>query len=437
MNQEINTPLKSDVVIIGGGIMGCAAAYYLSQRGAEVTLLEKGRLVGEQSSRAWGFVRQQNRDPAELPLMVAGNRLWRELSAELKAEIEWRQEGMLSLAHTEDELMHYEERAKLEQAHGVDSRMVTPEKVRELLPGFSGNILGALHTPSDGTAEPEKVSTAFVDAARRSGVRMYPYCAVEGLTTRDGKVASVITEKGEIQTNTVICAAGAHSSRIGRMVGLDLPVRTVRSTVAATAPLPEITGLGVRGGKVSFRQRENGSVYLALGSQRSADYDITLESFRHFRQFLPNYLKNREMLSIHIGKPLLADAWRALPFSKARKHPFAHTVDIDPAPNPKLVEQSLREFKAFFPKLPEVKIERSWAGMIDSMPDLIPVISPVQKPQGFIFATGFSGHGFAMGPIVGHILAELVLDGKSSIDLTGLRFSRFAEGELGVAAKVR
>lgn len=422
--------------------MGCAAAYYLSQRGAEVTLLEKGRLGGEQSSRAWGFVRQQNRDPAELPLMVAGNRLWRELSAELEAEIEWRQEGMLSLAHTEEELAHYEQREKLEQAHGVDSRMVTPETVRKLLPGFSGDVLGGLHTPSDGTAEPEKVSTAFADAARRSGVKMVPYCAVEGLTTRNGRIASVLTEKGEIVTDTVICAAGAHSSRIGRMVGLDLPVRTVRSTVAATAPLPEITGLGVRGGKVSFRQRPNGSVYLALGSQRSADYDITLESFRHLRYFLPNYLKNREMLSIHLGKPLLADAWRAIsaramPWSKARNHPFAHTVDQEPAANLRLVEESLREFRAFFPNLPEVKIERTWAGMIDSMPDLIPVIGPVREPRGFIFATGFSGHGFAMGPIVGYVLAELVLDGKPSVDLEGLRFSRFTEGQMGAAAKVR
>ncbi len=200
MSPQENVPLQSDVVIIGGGIIGCAAAYYLSRRGAEVTLLEKGRLVGEQSSRAWGLVRQQNRDPAELPLMVAGNRLWRELSAELEAEIEWRREGMLSLAHTEEDLAHYEEREKLEQSHGVDSHMVTPAKVRELLPGFSGDVLGALHTPSDGTAEPEKVSTAFADAARRIGVKMYPYCAVEGLTTRNGRIASVITEKGEIRT---------------------------------------------------------------------------------------------------------------------------------------------------------------------------------------------------------------------------------------------
>lgn len=437
MNLASNPPLQSEVVIIGGGIIGCAAAYYLSQRGAEVTLLEKGRLVGEQSSRAWGFVRQQNRDPAELLLMVAGNRLWRELSAELEADIEWRQEGILSLAQTEDELAHYEEREKLEQSHGVDSRMVTPEQIRQLLPGFSGNALGALHTPSDGTAEPEKVSTAFADAARRSGAKLYPYCAVEGLTTRDGKIASVITEKGEIRTETVICAAGAHSSRIGRMVGLDLPVRTIRSTVAATAPLPKITGMGVRGGTVSFRQRLNGSVYLAFGSSRSADYDITLESFRHLRHFLPNFMQNRGMISIHLGKPLLADAWRAMPWSMARKHPFAHTVDQEPLPNPQLVEQSRREFMAFFPDLPEVKIERSWAGMIDSMPDLIPVIGPVEEPRGFIFATGFSGHGFAMGPIVGHLLADLVLHGKPSLDITGLRFSRFAEGKMGAAAKVR
>ena len=430
---------EADVVIIGGGIMGCATAYNLARRGVRAILLEKGRLVGEQSSRAWGFVRQQNRDISELPLMIAGNRIWRELSAELEADIEWRQGGILSLAHTAEELAHYESNQKIEREHGVDSRMVTPDQVRELLPGFAGQVLGGLHTPSDGNAEPVKASSAFAAAAERAGAMLHPYCTVEGFTTQAGKIASVITDKGEIRTSTVVCAAGAHSSKLARMVGLDLPVRTVRATVAETTPLPEVTRLAVRGGGVSFRQRASGSVYLAQSTNNAADYDLTLESFRHLKWFLPNFLKNREMVRLHLGKPLWDDVLRAMPWSSARKHPFAHTVDFEPPPNERQVEKSRRAFLEYFPhlKAADLRIQRTWAGMIDAMPDMVPVLGRVPKLEGFIFATGFSGHGFAMGPIVGRLLSELIVEGRTSLDITGLRFSRFAEGRLADAVKVR
>lgn len=435
--METVLPKEAEVVIIGGGIMGCATAFYLAKRGLRAVLLEKGKLAGEQSSRAWGFVRQQNRDLAELPLMIAGNRIWRELSAELEADLEWRRGGVLSLAGTEEDLAHYQAREKLEREHGLDSRMVTPEEIRGLMPGFAGESLGGLYTPSDGSAEPDKTTAAFAEAARRAGAQLHEYCAVEGLTTHDGRVASVLTEKGEIRADTVVCAAGAHSSRIARMVGLALPVRTVRATVAATRPLPPITKLAVRGVTVSFRQRENGSVYLAQSTDRSADYDLTLEAFRHLKWFLPNYLENRRMLSIHVGAPLLRDIWRAMPWSGARRHPFAHTVDIEPKPNPAQVERSREAFLAYFPHLKELRIERSWAGMIDTMPDMIPVLGRTAKLEGFIFATGFSGHGFAMGPIVGRLLTELIVEGKTSLDIQGLRFSRFEEGKAAAAAKLR
>ena len=214
-------------------------------------------------------------------------------------------------------------------------------------------------------------------------------------------------------------------------------MRTVRATVAATKPLPPVTPLAVRGTGVSFRQRGNGSVYLAQAISGSADYDITLESFRHLKWFLPNFIENREMVRIHLGKPLFEDIWRAMPWSGARRHPFAHTVDAEPTPNPQQVERSRRAFLAYFPHLKNVEIESTWAGMIDTMPDMIPVLGTVPRLKGFIIATGFSGHGFAMGPIVGRLMSELIVEGKTSLDIHGLRFSRFAEGKAGSAAKVR
>jgi glycine/D-amino acid oxidase-like deaminating enzyme len=427
---------EAEVVVIGGGIAGCASAYRLARRGVRVLLLEKGAIAGEQSSRAWGFVRQQDRDPAELPLMVAGNRLWRELEGELGADVEWTPGGILALARTEEELAHYAARARLEQDAGVDSRLVTAQEVRGLLPQLALPVRGGLHTPSDGHAHPGKATRALAAAAERAGAILRHHCAVEGFERQAGRLSAVRTEHGIVRTDTVLCAAGAHSSRLGRMLGLALPVRSVRSTVCETEPVAAFTRLAVRGLEVAFRQTRSGSLWLGRVSAGSADYDLTLESFRHLRWFLPNFWANRDLLRLHVGRPLLQDLLRGLPGTRARRHPFAHTVDAEPPPNPRTAEANRQAFMRHFPALGEVRIARAWAGIIDTLPDLIPVLGPTPVP-GFLFATGFSGHGFAMGPIVGRLMAELICEGRTSLDIAPLRFARFAEGALAPARPLR
>ena len=427
---------SADVVVIGGGIVGCASALRLAQRGVLVLLLEKGRIAGEQSSRAWGFVRQQDRDPAELPLMVAGNRIWRELEGELGADVEWNPGGILALARTEEDLAHYEARARLEQAAGADSRMLTPAQVSALLPQLALPVRGGLHTPSDGHAHPGKATRALAAGAVRAGAVLRHHCAVEGFLREGGRLAGVVTSLGTVRADTVLCAAGVHSAQLGRMLGLALPVRSVRSTVCETEPVARFTELAVRGLDVAFRQSRSGSLWLGRVSAGSADYDLTLESFRHLRWFLPNFLRNRKMLRLHVGRPLLQDVARALPGTRAHRHPFAHTVDAEPRPNAATAEANRQAFMRHFPALGEVRIARTWAGIIDTLPDLIPVLGATPVP-GFLFATGFSGHGFAMGPIVGRLMAELICDGRPSLDLHPLRFSRFAEGALAPARALR
>jgi glycine/D-amino acid oxidase-like deaminating enzyme len=427
---------SADVVIIGGGIVGLATACYLARRKVGVVLLEKGRLAWEQSSRNWGFVRQQGRDPAELPMMVQANRLWRAIGEEADADTEWRQGGNLALAQSEEALALYEEGREQARQHGIDTRVLSKAEVRALLPDYQGPYLGGLHTPSDGQADPYKGTLAFAKAARQAGADLREYVAVEGFELAGGHIAGVRTTQGSIATNTVVCAAGAHSAFLARMVGLSLPQRAVRSSVARTAPLPHITDLGVWGGTVGFRQTRDGRVVLGRTSAGVADYDVTLDGLRHLRLFLPIFLKNRDMFRMRVGKPLWQDIWRRIPGTAGHRHPFAHAVDEEPPVNEKTLASSAALFQTYFPHLGPVTIEHRWAGLIDATPDLLPVLGEARARPGFIFATGFSGHGFGLGPGAGHALAQLIAEGRSDLDLRPMRFERFAEGDMSKAKKI-
>ena len=249
------------------------------------------------------------------------------------------------------------------------------------------------------------------------------------MTTRAGGVAGVVTERGEIRTPAVVCAAGAWSSRLARTLGFDLPQRWVRGTVARTTPAPPVTACAVWGPGVAFRQRRDGSFNIAAGG--ALDHDVTLDSLRQLRFFLPNFWKNRTLFRFHVGRPLLASLAAALPGSAARRRPLVWDRGREPQPNPAKVRRSLAELQRVLPALPPLGIARQWAGYIDAAPDLVPVLGEVPQLRGFVLATGFSGHGFAMGPIAGRLVSELIVDGKPSLDITGFRFSRFADGAIG------
>ena len=225
---------EADVVVVGAGIVGCATAYSLARRGVRVAVVERGPVPGEQSRKNWGFVRQQGRDPDEMPLVMEANRLWRSLPRELGADIEWVQGGNLALADDAQGLARFEEWLPVAREFGLDTRLLRPRDLQAVVPGLAGTWAGGMHTPDDGHADPEKATDAFARAAVAQGASLHLDCAVQGLTTRGGAVASVVTEQGEIRASTVVCAAGAWSARLCRMLGVDLPQRWVRGTVART-----------------------------------------------------------------------------------------------------------------------------------------------------------------------------------------------------------
>lgn len=420
---------EADVVVVGAGIVGSAAAYFLARRGARVVIVERGRVPGEQSRKNWGFVRQQGRDPLEMPLVMEANRLWRGLERELNADVEWVQGGNLALAADEQRMARFEAWLPIAREFGLETRLLRGRDVERVVPGLTGGWVGGMHTPGDGHADPEKATDAFARAAVAQGASLRLDCAVHGVSTRAGAVSGVVTEHGEIRTPAVVCAAGAWSARLARTLGLNLPQRWVRGTVARTTPAPATTACAVWGPGVAFRQRRDGRFNIAAGG--ALDHDVTLDSLRQLRFFLPNFWKNKALFRFHVGRPLLASVAAALPRSTARRQPLVWDRALEPLPNPAKVRRSLAELQRVLPALPPLGIARSWAGYIDAAPDLVPVLGEVPELRGFVLATGFSGHGFAMGPVAGRLVAELIVDGKPSLDITGFRFSRFSEGAVG------
>jgi glycine/D-amino acid oxidase-like deaminating enzyme len=426
----------ADVIVIGGGIIGLSTAYFLAKRGIRVILLEKGRLAWEQSSRNWGFIRQQGRDPAELPMAALSNRIWRGIGDELGADTEWQQGGNLALAQDEDELDRYAEGARAAQDVGIDTRVLTAQEVNALFPQIRGRFVGAMYTASDGHADPLKATLAFAKGARETGADLREYCAVNAIHVKNSRVIGVGTDAGDLRADVVVCAAGSHSGFLSRLAGLSLPQRSMRATVAATKPLPPLTGLGVWAAGLGLRQARNGSVILGRASAGTAEHDITLETLLNLHLFLPVFLRNRDLFRLRVGRPLMRDLLRHLPRTAAARHPFAHVIDQEPPVSQRTVQSTLALFKRYFPELGEVRLARAWAGVIDATPDLVPVLGEVRSLSGFFFATGFSGHGFGLGPGAGHTLAELIATGREGVDLRAMRYERFAEGDLSNARKI-
>ncbi|MDP7546902.1 MAG: FAD-binding oxidoreductase [Alphaproteobacteria bacterium] len=413
----------ADVVIIGAGIAGTAAAYYLAKGGARVVVCEKGEIAGEQSSRNWGFVRQQGRDPAEIPLMVEANKIWRGLERELNADLEWLAAGNLVTFETEEERAGWESWQKTAAQFGLSSKILGRAELEAVVPGNAFNSLGGIFTESDGQAEPTKVTAALARAAEGRGAEFLTHCAVYEVETSAGAVSGVITERGGISAPVVVCAGGAWSGRMLRTLGLKLPQMWIKGSVARTTPGPIVTHTATWTG-VAFRQRRDGTFNIAT---RSADHDLTIESLLNLPAFMGNFARNKRDIRLHLNR--LALDLRGGSFSKAAlgRELTTHRI-LDPTPNHKVLKQTLAGLHRLLPATAKVEIDRSWAGYIDMTPDMLPTIGAAGAPSGLVLATGFSGHGFGMGPIVGRLVAELIQRGEPSLNLDAFRFSRFHDG---------
>ncbi len=369
----------TDVVIIGGGISGVAAAYELAGAGASVTLVEKGDLASMASGWTLAGVRQSGRDPAEIPLAVAAVKRWEQLAEALEADVEYRQDGNLRLARTEDEVPVIARLVDEGRSLGLPMEYLDGnDDVRRLAPALAPSILAASYCPTDGHANPLKVVRAFAEAAKRRGVTVSTGTEALAIAIDGGRVAGVQTPCGLLPADAVVVAAGVTSDRLLAPLGIRLPITVRHVSAIQTTPLPPLLKqvLGVANGDYAGRQQVDGRFRMTGSGE--------------------NWRWPSGALTADAIQPPMGD-----------------------------VANVLDRAIAVVPALAGARIARVWGGLIDMTPDALPVLERAPEIEGLVIAAGFSGHGFCLGPITGRIICELATGGQSSLPLAPFRRARF------------
>lgn len=415
MPESNKIPEAVDVVVIGGGIVGCSTAYYLAQNGVRVALCEKGELAGEQSGRNWGFIRQQGRDPAELPLMIHSLALWHAFVAELNEDIGFKVGGTLYLSETEQRYQSNLAWLEHAKAFGIDSHFINLADLQALIPDIQGQTRGALCTPSDARAEPTLATRAIAKRAAQHGALVFNQCAVRGIDIAAGRVAGVVTEHGRIRAPAVVCAGGAWTSYFCRHLDLLLPQLKVTGSVMATAPAALITQLSIWRSGLGLRRRMDGGYNIAHGGNTTCD--LSPDCLRFFRDFVHTYKDSKEQVSLKISKRFLTELRWHSKWSFEHITPFEKERILNPKPDLKLLNKAYRILGETFPQLKGIEIAQRWAGVIDVTPDQLPVISTVERIPGLTLSTGYSGHGFGIGLAAGNVTAKLAIGETPAVNL--------------------
>lgn len=420
-------PTEADAVVIGAGIVGSFAAYYLAKAGLKVALLEKGVVGGEQSSRNWGWCRQQNRDARELPISTKSLELWEQFSADSGEDTGFRRCGLFYVSNDEAELAGWANWGEFARTVGVSSLMLSSEEASERAAFTGQRWRGGVFSPTDGIANPALAAPAAAKALMKLGGGVHQSCAARGIETSGGAVSGVVTEKGTISTRLVIMAGGAWASSFCYQLGVRLPQAAVRQSIMAVATgnlaLPD----AFYSKSVSITRRGDGCHTLAISGR--ARVDPTSQFLRFHREFVPMFLRRWRNLSpgglegIRSGHEGLT-RWRL-----DRPTPMESMRILDPKVDASAISLTRKRATALVPTLGAAPIVGSWAGYVDSTPDGVPVISEAPSAPGLILAAGFSGHGFGIGPGAGRLVADLATGAPPIVDPRPYSLSRFNSGQ--------
>ena len=422
----------ADAVVIGGGIVGVFAAYYLARRGLKVALVEKGRIGAEQSSRNWGWCRQQNRDARELPMATKSLDLWERFAAESGEDTGFRRCGLFYLSNSEEELAGWARWRDFARTLGVTTHMLDSVEATERGRATGKPWKGGVFSPTDGTADPTSAAPAVARAILKLGGTVHQSCAARGIETEGGRLSGVVTEHGTIRTKTAILAGGAWASSFCRQLGIRFPQASVRSSILAVSPgaigLPD----ALHTAAISVTRRGDGGYTLAISGRGRVD--PTPQQLRFAPQFLPMFARRWRSLAPGDLEGFRSGHERLTHWRLDAPTPMERMRILDPAVDKDTIRLTHSRAVELLPDLNNTSISAVWAGYIDSTPDGVPGIGEISAIPGFILAAGFSGHGFGIGPGAGHLIADIVTGEETIVDARPYHPDRFRKSAWGKVA---
>ncbi|MFC3165578.1 NAD(P)/FAD-dependent oxidoreductase [Ciceribacter thiooxidans] len=425
-------PEAADAVVIGAGIVGVFAAYHLAKRGLKVAILEKGRVGAEQSSRNWGWCRQQNRDARELPMATKSLDLWEEFAAETGEDTGFRRCGLLYLSNNEEELSGWARWRDFARTVGVTTHMLDQAAATSRAETTGRVWKGGVFSPSDGIANPASAAPAVAHAILKLGGTVHQSCAARGIETEGGRLSAVVTERGTIRTKLAVLAGGAWASAFCRQLGFRFPQASIRSSILSVGPGEGTIPDALHTAAISVTRRGNGGHTLAISGRGRVD--PTAQQLRFAPQFLPMFLRRWKSLApgglegVRSGHESLA-RWRL-----DRPTPMERMRILDPAVDEGTIRLTHKRAIELLPALDGRPVTATWAGYIDSTPDGVPAIGEVTGLPGFVLAAGFSGHGFGIGPGAGHLIADIMTGDEPIVDPRPYHPDRFGKSSWGKVA---
>ena len=366
---------SADVVVIGAGVSGLASAYYLAKAGKDVVVVDKGTVGGEASGRNGGMISERVDEPPMIPMGVESLKIWPTLDDELGYPTEFTHEGRLQVAVSEEEMGDlYKEREEALR-HGLSVELLDPSEIQGLIPGITGRTLGGLFFANGGHANPQRTVQAFAWAFQDLGGRLYQNTAVTGMSVVGERVSSVETAAGSIEADMVVAAAGPQTGLLAEMVGIHVPVAPARVEILATAPLEPLFDIALVGNGLYGRQAARGNLLFGGGPHEWIDVDLVTDPHK---------------------------------------------------PNTPLIRNIARRLAELLPRVADVPVIRSWAGVVEQAPDYLPIIDIADGVSNYVVVTA-SAHGFGIAPATGKAVSDLVLFGESRIDISALGLGRLSD----------
>ncbi|MEE4562083.1 FAD-binding oxidoreductase [Paenibacillus polymyxa] len=383
-----------DLVIVGGGIIGTAIAYYAAKSGMKVVLAERGEIAGGTSSRCDGNILAVDKEPGfDSRMSLLSQKLVAELAKELEDEFEYRAPGSILVCENDQEMQAAELWVTRQQQEGLPFRMLDQQDLQEEWPYLAKDLPGGLECKTDSTVNPVQMTYALARAARRMGARLLPRMSIQSILKDErGNACGVETPNGVIHTDAVVLAAGVWTRSIGHSLGLDLPIIPRKGHILVSARMPSIGNRKVM---------EFGYLMSKFGGQRSVDE--VYEKYGVALVFEPTASQN-----ILIGSS-------------------RQFVGMDTGVDQQVIRLIARRAIRFFPALANVPLMRAYTGLRPWTPDHLPIISAVDEVPGLFIASGHEGDGISLAAVTGKLVTEMVRGEPTCIPVEPLRYDRFGE----------